>query len=134
MTNSDIIKAMSKRAAYGVLIDTKERYKNGDKRIATLTAVDVDAQTYNHKTKYSQAVGVPIFYNGEPTCTMFLRSPSTMTAEEREILEGYQKGVSVDAISQATEMVDWLLERKFDIEGLIPQGYAYEAPQGMYNY
>ena len=131
---NDLLRAMCIRSAYGVKIDTHEHFKNGSKRIATLTAVNVHNKTYDFKETYSQAVGVPLFYNGKPTCTMFLRSLSTMTPEEIEIFEGYKRGVLLDdTLQEINEMFHWLLSSKFDLEGLIPQGAAYEATPEIYS-
>ena len=67
----------------------------------------------------------------------YLRPISSMTKEEEK---EYAKVIvksqdcSLENNESATTMVnDWYLSKGFDVRGLIPKGFALEAPEGVYN-
>lgn len=63
----------------------------------------------------------------------YLRSMSSMTAEEKEEYEMLQvyPGFKTNH-TDLTDLYDWLNEKKFDYRGLIEKGLALEAPSYMY--
>ena len=77
---------------------------------------------------------------------MVLRKLSSMTEEEEaeiaNILEEvYDFTFRTEELPEMIPMqetfpmasIDWFYEKGFDIRGLIPKGFALEAPEGMYN-
>lgn len=79
----------------------------------------------------------------------YLRSMKTMTEEEKDELYKVLKEETDIVIEQLKTgdcgipegkyhfnsqlQLDFCLRHKFDMFGLIPKGYALEAPEGMYN-
>ena len=115
MTQEDkqlLLKDLFARLTYGVMVHFEGW--NPEK----LSEVNLKEDVYNGMG------GIPIPY---------LRSMSSMTDEEvkeykqfLEDIEGY--AYSIDCVPQ----IDWLNAHHFDYRGLIPNGLALEAPEGMY--
>lgn len=59
----------------------------------------------------------------------YLRQMSSMTAEEEKQFQD----VNLYEIPYMVEGIDWLNAHHFDYRGLIDDGLALEAPEGMYN-
>ena len=89
--------------------------------------------------------GAEIDYgNGEDTtceikfCKPYLRPLSSMTEEEKKEYhktfraEPYGSGIGFIYVESAKSF-DWLDKKMFDYRGLIPNGLALEALEGMYN-
>lgn len=70
-------------------------------------------------------------------CQPYLRPMSSMTEEESEKYEEFlelQSEYTTGAdIRFKYDMFDWLNANHFDYRGLIEQGLALEAPEGMYD-
>ena len=76
----------------------------------------------------------PVEEAGEILIKPYLRPLSSMTEEEREEYSQFIGEIDgcayfIDPISQ----MDWLNKNMFDYQGLIPNGLAETAPEGMYN-
>lgn len=60
----------------------------------------------------------------------YLRSMSSMT--EEEIKEFNKFGCGDNEIEEFFNLIDWFNKKMFDYRGLIENGLALEAPEGMY--
>jgi len=63
-----------------------------------------------------------------------LRPMSSMTEEEKRWYHLYGTGCTTCAAGCAELVIDWLNSHHFDYRGLIEEGLALEAPEGMYNF
>ena len=64
----------------------------------------------------------------------YLRPMSSMTEEEHEEYRKYVKSVNgFTYYINCSDLMDWYNRKMFDYRGLIPKGFAIEAPEGMYN-
>ena len=75
------------------------------------------------------------------TLRLYLRPLSSMTNEEKKILEGYLAAEAISStgglyhtLSAQANTVNFLYKRHFDINGLIFKGLALEAPSDMYKF
>ena len=75
------------------------------------------------------------YYNIKP----YLRPMSSMTEEERNEATQFEInnlgpiGCNWNLlVSNSSQLVDWLNEKMFDYRGLIEEGLALKAPEGMY--
>lgn len=115
MTEQDkqlIIKELFSRLPYGIMINDVE---------GEVYEINIETVHLEHLAEQVKAGVVDIY----------LRPMSDMTEEEEDeynALNGYEKGVFPSTV----EAFDWLLEHRFDYRGLIPQGLALEAKEGMY--
>ena len=96
-------------------------YADGFKYDKTLTYEDV--KNYSQLPACSTTIVKP-----------YLRPLSSMTDEEREEYSQFIGEINgcayfIDPISQ----MDWFNRKMFDYRGLIPNGLALEAKEGMYN-
>ena len=137
---------LSNRLPYGVKVAI-EYSKGKYTRIYDLREIDNDVTSelrqqvtvWNYGF-YSSVISYPLI-----DCRSYLRSMSSMTAEEKEELRQEQikdEQLFADCIKNHPEMrgliiphfaADWCDKNMFDYRGLIPAGLAIEAPEGMYN-
>lgn len=71
------------------------------------------------------------------TVRPYLRSMSSMTEEEKTeyfLLKhrDNNRDDNIILLDEASVLIDWLVDNKFDYRGLIPKGLALEAKEGMY--
>lgn len=102
------------RLPYGVCVHI--RYKEGEPCYGKLTPRDIqwfiDSNIENIKP--------------------YLRPMSSMTEEEIEILEDIRDYAHTNE-DYATKLIDFYNSHHLDYRGLIPEGLALEAPEGMYD-
>ena len=109
-----LVKDLCSRLPYGVNIQVKE-------------GITVDTEL---KIGHIQRL-----QNNEIELKPYLRPMSSITEEERKEMEDEQIYISDYAgmLTEATvEGFDWLNEHHFDYRGLIEEGLALEAKEGMY--
>ena len=121
MTQEDkqlLLKDLSARLPYGVMIQIPELFYPQRKVIEKLVTID-DLWHFNDNGIYIE--------NVKP----YLRPMSSMTEEEKEeyhkLCDSYY-GIYFDSI----DSIDWLNANHFDYRGLIEKGLALEAENGMY--
>ena len=136
-----LLKDLSARLTYGVIVDYKENeYDYRKWIISTLhapsysengTLLDTDYEGWINFTEYKgcgMSTGSRSLHLGK--VLPYLRPMSSMTKEERE---EYSHITLCDVIDcEAWNEVDWLNAHHFDYRGLIEKGLALEAPKGMY--
>ena len=129
-----LIKDLSARLTYGVIVDYKEdEYDFHHWKISTLHApaysqsgslINTDSDGW---IEYNEYKGCGMSTGSRPlhleVTLPFLRSMSSMTEEERKYLQ---------KLPFPYNFVDWLNSHHFDYRGLIEKGLALEAPKGMY--
>lgn len=115
-----------------------------------LSSVDVVYKTYSTCENGATIIGMDIFdRQGNVKVKPYLRSMKTMTEEEKDELYRVLKDETDMILKQLQTgdcgipdgkyhfnsqlQLDFCLRHKFDMFGLIPKGYALEAPEGMYN-
>ncbi len=80
-----------------------------------------------------------IFIEGFIWFRPYLRPMSSMTEEEKEEFDNLYNWSCPNSkflrtkIIDVSELIDWLNAHHFDYRGLIENGLALEAPEGMYN-
>ena len=124
-----LLQDLSARLPYGVIVKYRSREGEGDVQLGC------------GNIGYVLQLG-----NGWwKECKPYLRPMSSMTEEEAKELEKIIDGIlghkarnyfhSEDDYKWNTlyEAIDWLLAHHFDYRGLIENGLALEAPEGMYN-
>ena len=103
--------------------------------------VEVPLKIYSINTDgyvYFETNDYDVNYLPVEECRLFLRSMSSMTEEEKKEYhktfgaEPYGSGIGFIYVESAKSF-DWLDKKMFDYRGLIPNGIALEAPEGMYN-
>ena len=74
-------------------------------------------------------------------CKPYLRPMSSMTEEEKKMLENYistetivSRGGLYDVLRAQRHTTNYLYSRHLDVLGLIEEGLALEAPEGMYEF
>lgn len=109
-----LLKDLCARLPYGVKINIRNDY--------TLAMEDIEMNAYHFNT-----ISYDVEYRG---LRPYLRPLSSMTEEEKteyyKIVDGFLN------FENAPRVVDWLNAHYFDYRGLIEQGLALEAPEGMY--
>jgi hypothetical protein len=114
-----------------------------------LSSVDTVYNTFSTCENGASVVGMDIFNRlGDVRVKPYLRSMKTMTEDEKNELYKILKEETDIVIEQLKTgdcgipegkyhfnsqlQLDFCLRHKFDMFGLIPKGYALEAPEGMY--
>lgn len=131
-----LLKDLSSRLPYGVKVNISasrpDRYDHFVKSIndATINSIDLNIE----KCKFKEFWWDSYIVNVRP----YLRPMSSMTEEEYEELEeispyyGFAPFKHIDDWCPNYDVVDWLNKHHFDYRGLIEQGLAIEALEGMY--
>ena len=134
MTQEDkylLLKDLSARLPYGVMIQTPELFYPQRKVIEKLVTIN-DLWYFNDSGIYIE--------NVKP----YLRPMSSMTEEEKEIYhnlcyeeekEEYEFGEWVTRVyyHNTVDSIDYLTSIHIDFRDLIKKGLALEAPEGMYD-
>ena len=95
-------------------------YEDGFKYDKTLTYEDV--KNYSQLPACSTTIVKP-----------YLRPMSSMTEGERRMYKELSSNFGFTEFHKASAiLIGWLNQKMFDYRGLIPNGLALEAPEGMY--
>ena len=132
MTQEDkylLLKDLSARLPYGVkckvnyIINNETTYGKDveSECIDTIKRINFDTRSV-----YTEWLG---YESDIEDIKPYLRPMSSMTEEEKI---DYQAFFNYDGVEYPDEYIDWLNKNMFDYRGLIPNGLALEAPEGMY--
>jgi hypothetical protein len=145
-----LLKDLCARLPYGVRVWYKYSTWHSEKFATSIRLVDEKIALSSKFNK--EGDWFPIEEAGEILIKPYLRPLSSMTEEECKELKklmncdyvtdcslGYTVGGQVDYddflvyYEESSKLIDWLNKNMFDYRGLIPKGFAIEAPEGMYN-
>lgn len=119
MTKEDkklLLKDLSTRLPYSVIVKYKSREKEGNVKI-TCSNIGYVTELGNGWWK---------------ECKPYLFPMSSMTKEQKLELATIKTYASLNKNKEYL-LFDWLNAHHFDYRGLIEKGLAIEAPEGMYN-
>ena len=102
---------------------------------------DYDYQVCGYNSEKEMPVKIWYYYDSNLTLKSYidvyltdycpyLRPMSSMTEEEKEQMRDLW--IDADTKTHATRLIDFYNKHHFDYRGLIEQGLALEAPEGMY--
>ena len=102
---------------------------------------DYDYQVCGYNSEKEMPVKIWYYYDSNLTLKSYidvyltdyrpyLRPMSSMTEEEKE--QTRDLWIDADTKTHATRLIDFYNKHHFDYRGLIEQGLALEAPEGMY--
>ena len=123
MTQEDkelLLKDLSSRLPYGVIINTTEGYGHLCSINQTIFGNEYGINIKVTKRDY--------FNDRECNIKPYLRQMSSMTEEEKEEYHSYcdnYYGIYFDTAAS----IDWLNKKMFDYRGLIPKGLAIEVTE-----
>ena len=117
-----VLKDLSSRFPYGVHVEISWKYSKAD--------VHKGLEYYEFPNIDSL---LNIFWDKRCiSIKPYLRPMSSMTEEEIEILEDIRDYAHTNE-DYATKLIDFYNSHHLDYRGLIPEGLALEAPEGMYD-
>ena len=127
-----LLKDLCARLPYGVRVWYKYSTWHSEKFATSIRLVDEKIALSSKFNK--EGDWFPIEEAGEILIKPYLRPLSSMTEEEHEEYRKYVKEVNGFTYDiNCSDLVDWFNRKMFDYRGLIPKGFALEAPEGMYN-